>query len=69
MNGFSLNPDNSDHNHTFRKILKKFKDYETAPDGGLLMNIDREFKSRLFEDFLKGSIGQRSLGQFFTPRR
>jgi type I restriction-modification system DNA methylase subunit len=69
MNGFTLNPENSDHNHVFRKILQKFKDYESAEDGGKLIGIDRQFKSRLFEEFLKGSVGQRSLGQFFTPRR
>ena len=69
MNGFSLNPENTDHNHVFRKILQRFKDYETDPNGGKLIGIDKEFKSRLFEDFLKGSVGQRSLGQFFTPRR
>lgn len=69
VNGFSLNPDNSDHNYVFKTILQKFKDYEKSPNGGKFIHIDREFKSRLFEDFLKGSVGQRSLGQFFTPRR
>lgn len=69
MNGFSLNPENTDHNHVFRKILQRFKDFEVDPSGGKLVGIDKEFKSRLFEDFLKGSVGQRSLGQFFTPRR
>lgn len=69
MNGFTLNPENTDHNHVFKKILIKFQEYEQAPDGGKLIHIDRQFKSRLFEEFLKGSVGQRSLGQFFTPRR
>lgn len=69
VNGFALNPDNADHNYVFKEILKKFKAYETSEDGGRFVHIDKEFKSRLFEDFLKGSVGQRSLGQFFTPRR
>ncbi|GGL55784.1 HsdM family class I SAM-dependent methyltransferase [Wenxinia marina] len=69
INGFALNHENRDHNHVFKKILKKFKEYEVSPEGGKFTHIDKEFKSRLFEDFLKGSVGQRSLGQFFTPRR
>ena len=69
VNGFALNPDNSDHNYVFKEILKKFKVYEQSEGGGKFIHIDKEFKSRLFEDFLKGSVGQRSLGQFFTPRR
>lgn len=69
INGFALNHENKDHNFVFKKILTKFKSYELSPDGGRFTHIDKEFKSRLFEDFLKGSVGQRSLGQFFTPRR
>jgi len=69
LNGFSLNAENTDHNYVFKKILQRFKDYERDPNGGRLVGIDKDFKSRLFEDFLKGSVGQRSLGQFFTPRR
>ncbi|MBW6528195.1 SAM-dependent methyltransferase [Sphingomonas sp. RHCKR7] len=69
VNGFALNPGNSDHNYVFKSILTKFKEYELSEDGGKFIHIDKEFKSRLFEDFLKGSVGQRSLGQFFTPRR
>ncbi|QPB24202.1 N-6 DNA methylase [Rhizobium sp. 007] len=69
VNGFALNPDNGDHNFVFKTILQKFKTYESSSDGGKFVHIDKEFKSRLFEDFLKGSVGQRTLGQFFTPRR
>lgn len=45
----------------FRKVLEKFKAY------GKLENIDYDFKSRLFESFLKESISTKNWGQFFTP--
>ena len=47
----------------FKKVLLRFKDY------GKLENIDYEFKSRLFESFLKESISKKNLGQYFTPLR
>lgn len=47
----------------FRKVLKKFKDY------GKLEHIDYDFKSQLFESFLKESISKKNWGQFFTPLR
>ena len=45
----------------FRKVLLKFRDY------GKLENIDYDFKSKLFESFLKESISKKNWGQFFTP--
>jgi len=45
----------------FKKILEKFNDY------GKLENIDYDFKSQLFESFLKESISKKNWGQFFTP--
>jgi len=45
----------------FKKVLQKFKDY------GKLENIDYDFKSKLFESFLKESISKKNWGQFFTP--
>jgi type I restriction-modification system DNA methylase subunit len=45
----------------FKKILTKFKDY------GKLKHIDYDFKSQLFESFLKESISKKNWGQFFTP--
>ncbi|OAV75802.1 putative type I restriction enzymeP M protein [Bacteroidales bacterium Barb7] len=45
----------------FKKILQKFRDY------GKLENIDYDFKSQLFESFLKESISKKNWGQFFTP--
>jgi type I restriction-modification system DNA methylase subunit len=45
----------------FRKILKRLDDF------GPLENIDYDFKSKLFETFLKESISKKNWGQFFTP--
>ena len=47
----------------FRKILERFRDY------GKLENIDYDFKSKLFESFLKESISKKNWGQFFTPMK
>lgn len=49
-------------NRTFLEILGYFNDF------GGLQNIDPEFKLRLYETFLKKTVGQQKLGQFFTPR-
>lgn len=45
----------------FKKILNRFNDF------GTLENIDYDFKSKLFETFLKESISKKNWGQFFTP--
>ena len=45
----------------FKKVLEKFRDFEK------LENIDYDFKSKLFESFLKESISKKNWGQFFTP--
>lgn len=47
----------------FKKVLEKFKHY------GKLEHIDRDFKSHLFESFLKESISKKNWGQFFTPMK
>ena len=49
-------------NRTFVEILSYFSEF------GTLTKIDPEFKLRLYETFLKKSIRQSKLGQFFTPR-
>src|SRR3989339_532105 len=46
---------------TFRTVLEKFNKY------GKLEHIDYDFKSQLFESFLKESISKKNWGQFFTP--
>lgn len=45
----------------FKKILTRFNEF------GTLENIDYDFKSKLFETFLKESISKKNWGQFFTP--
>ena len=45
----------------FKKILYRFQ------EEGVLDNIDYDFKSKLFETFLKESISKKNWGQFFTP--
>ncbi len=49
-------------NDAFKAILKAFDRF------GPLTRIDPEFKLRLYEMFLKRSMRQQTLGQFFTPR-
>jgi len=45
----------------FKKILEEFDKY------GKLENIHPDFKSKLFETFLKESLSEKKWGQFFTP--
>lgn len=47
--------------HVFRNILKRFEKF------GELKYIDYDFKSKLFESFLKESISKKNWGQYFTP--
>jgi type I restriction-modification system DNA methylase subunit len=50
-----------EYSTVFKKVLLKFKEY------GKLEHIDYDFKSQLFESFLKESISKKNWGQFFTP--
>lgn len=61
INGLSLKK-GQNQDQLFFDILTSFQEY------GELKNIDPSFKSRLFEDFLKGTTGKKQLAQFFTPR-
>lgn len=45
----------------FHRILRQFNEF------GTLENIDYDFKSKLFETFLKESISKKNWGQYFTP--
>lgn len=47
----------------FKNSLKKYNDF------GSLRNVKKEFKTKLFETFLKQSSDKSKLGQFFTPRK
>lgn len=70
INGFILNPDIKEHNSLFSNILKSFDDFLIDENQNQLKlnNIEPEFKSRIYEDFLKKSISQKNWGQYFTPR-
>lgn len=50
---------------TFRNILETFKNYEK--ENGKFINISKDFKSKLFESFLKQDSDSKNMGQFFTP--
>jgi type I restriction enzyme M protein len=47
----------------FKSSIKKYSEFES------LKNIKKEFKTKLFETFLKQSQDKSRLGQFFTPRK
>lgn len=49
------------YSSVFKKVLLKFKAY------GKLEYIHHDFKSQLFESFLKESISTKNWGQYFTP--
>lgn len=51
--------------NTFRNIMDSFKQYEMTH--GKLTNISKDFKSKLFESFLKQDSDSKNMGQFFTP--
>lgn len=50
---------------TFRNIIDEFKKYEQK--NGKFLNINKDFKSKLFECFLKNEKDKKKMGQFFTP--
>jgi type I restriction enzyme M protein len=62
INGTVLNPNVPEHSQVFYKILKKFHTF------GEMKNIDPQFKSKVFEEFMKQSISKKNWGQYFTPR-
>lgn len=61
INGLSLKTDRN-QDELFHKILNEFKEF------GSLKGVSVEFKSSLFEEFLKGSNGIKLMAQFFPPR-
>lgn len=62
INGIVLDPKVQDQGRLLLQILKRFQDF------GSLRRIDPEFKSRIFERFLKKSLSVKNWGQYFTPR-
>lgn len=49
----------------FGKLLDCFKEYED--EHGKFLYINKDFKSKLFETFMKNSTDKDGMGQFFTP--
>ena len=49
----------------FGKLLECFHDYEK--EHGKFLYINKDFKSKLFETFMKNSSDKDGMGQFFTP--
>ncbi|MBZ0196870.1 MAG: N-6 DNA methylase, partial [Ignavibacteriaceae bacterium] len=58
---------NSSQSLLFVNSLKKFKEFES--EQGTFEHIDKDFKTKIFETFFKQSVGQKALGQYFTPRK
>lgn len=50
----------------FGEVITAFQNYDD--EFGSLQYIKREFKTRLYESFLRQQAGVKSLGQYFTPR-
>lgn len=50
----------------FSEVIEAFQAFDD--DVGSLRHIDRSFKTRLYESFLRQSAGVKALGQYFTPR-
>jgi type I restriction enzyme M protein len=50
----------------FAEVILKFQEFDDQ--NGSMRNIGREFKTRLYESFLRQEAGVKSLGQYFTPR-
>jgi len=70
IDGFAfLEPGIATHNHPLSSFNKSFMDIIKAfMEFGRITNIDSEFKSRVYEKFLKKSAKQQKLGQYLTPR-
>ncbi len=74
INGFVFHAEkDSDGNYisnnadatTFYEIMKLFKEYEDVD--GKFININRDFKSKLFETFTKQEKTKKNAGKYFTP--
>lgn len=50
----------------FGEVIVAFQAFDN--ENGSLKYIDKQFKTRLYESFLRQQAGIRSLGQYFTPR-
>ncbi|APJ38622.1 HsdM family class I SAM-dependent methyltransferase [Mycoplasmopsis pullorum] len=58
-----ISEDNTDK--IFKEVILAFENYEK--EKGKFININSDFKSKLFETFMKNSDEKSNMGQFFTP--
>ncbi|RHN00130.1 HsdM family class I SAM-dependent methyltransferase [Dielma fastidiosa] len=74
INGFVFHAEkDSDGNYisnnadatTFHEVMKLFKEYEETD--GKFIDINRDFKSKLFETFTKQEKTKENAGKYFTP--
>jgi len=64
-----LEPGMTNHNHPLQTFNHSFLAAIAAfVNFGKIRNIDVEFKSRVYEKFLKKNVKQQKLGQYLTPR-
>lgn len=54
-----------DTDKIFKQVILEFEKYEKSH--GKFLNISSDFKSKLFETFMKNSDDTSNMGQFFTP--
>lgn len=54
-----------DTDKIFKQVIEEFEKYESI--NGKFLNISSDFKSKLFETFMKNSDSNSNMGQFFTP--
>jgi len=60
---------NTSQANLFVESIVQFKEFEKEYDKFSVNNIDKDFKTKLYESFLKQTEGLKTLGQFFTPRK
>lgn len=70
INGTIFVNEKGEANHSqaglFAEVILEFQAFDDLH--GSMRHIDREFKTRLYESFLRQEAGIKSLGQYFTPR-
>ncbi|MGD2433009.1 HsdM family class I SAM-dependent methyltransferase [Bacillus velezensis] len=63
ITGHYISEDSTDE--VFKNVMKEFYNYDKK--NGKFINISKDFKSKLFETFMKNSDDKTDMGQFFTP--
>lgn len=57
---------NKPQSDLFKQVIDQFDKY--GKEEGPFINIDKNFKTRLYESFLRKEAGISAMGQYFTPR-